>query len=176
VTSDAMRNLINTVELTVPNCTFKMGLRIDLGSRTIRLARLGSGHSFADVLVVVQEEGVWITGDVFTARQLPVLSGEKKYDLESMLSVIHETLNTSNPVIVVPGHGDVIPGKVFEQQVTYLENLWNNHSGMDATETAAADSIRSHGSQLTVAAAIHHRNRMDIGGRKGRLGPESFQW
>lgn len=91
-----------------PNVTFSESMAIDLGGRTVELRYLGKGHSAGDIVAYLPRERVLVTGDL-VASPVPYFFAGYPYDQIATL----ETLAAIDPLVIVPGHGDVMLDKNF---------------------------------------------------------------
>jgi glyoxylase-like metal-dependent hydrolase (beta-lactamase superfamily II) len=96
----------------VPTLAFDRELDIDLGGREVRVLHLGRGNTAGDAVVYLAREKILIAGDLLD-HPVPYLGGgyplELIATLEAMARLDFDTL--------VPGHGKVLHGKVYLEQV-----------------------------------------------------------
>lgn len=96
----------------VPNLAFDHELDVDLGYREVRVMHLGRGNTLGDAIVYLPKEKVIAAGDLLD-YPVPYLGGgypvEEIGTLENMARLDAET--------IVPGHGDVLHGKAYLDQV-----------------------------------------------------------
>jgi glyoxylase-like metal-dependent hydrolase (beta-lactamase superfamily II) len=96
----------------VPTLAFDRELDVDLGGREVRILHLGRGNTAGDAVVYLPRERILIAGDLLD-HPVPYLGGgyprELIATLEAMARLDFETL--------VPGHGKVLRGKVYLEQV-----------------------------------------------------------
>lgn len=101
--------------LQPPTMTIGDGLRLLRGARTIEIRHLGFGDTRNDAIVHLPEQGIVATGDMLT---WPIPFGYT----DSPLSMV-ETLRAVaalEPRTLIPGHGKVLEGTVYLQQVIEL--------------------------------------------------------
>ncbi len=97
----------------VPTLAFERELDVDLGGRDVRILHLGRGNTAGDAVVFLPREKILIAGDLLD-HPVPYLGGgypvELIATLEKMAELEFDTL--------VPGHGKVLRGKAYLEQVT----------------------------------------------------------
>lgn len=122
--------------LSLPTLTFGDRLTLDLEDLTVRLLYYGEGHTASDILVLVPEEQLLATGDLFYAGQLPPLGGQARLDVPRWLAALDQVLDV--PVkYVVPGHGEMLTSADLALNRDYIARLWDGvlagrRSGLDA--------------------------------------------
>lgn len=137
-----------------------------LGGLTFEVIHLGPAHSPEDLVVVVREEGVIFSGDLFFAGRIPFV-GEA--DSRRWLATLDRLL-VLRPRLMVPGHGRVSTGPAADLSLTreyllYLREVmgravedlvpfeeayaradWSRFAAMPAFE--AANRINAYGTYL----------------------------
>jgi glyoxylase-like metal-dependent hydrolase (beta-lactamase superfamily II) len=98
-----------------PTVTFENGLRIDLGDRVVELKHLGRGNTGGDVVAWLPAERILVAGDLVDH---PVPYAFAGYPGEWIGTL--ERLAALDPRLVVPGHGEVLRGKGYIEQVAEL--------------------------------------------------------
>lgn len=90
--------------IVMPDVTFKRSLKLDVKGINVVLNHFGHAHSPDDIQLLLPDENFMIGGDfTFNERMLPILDHTDIYKwLENW-----EKLETLNPEIIIPGHGDV---------------------------------------------------------------------
>jgi cyclase len=94
-----------------PNMAFDHELEVDLGKRKVQIKFLGRGNTAGDVVVYLPEEKIVVTGDLVD-HPVPYLGGG--YPSEEVLTL--EKIAALDVDTIVPGHGEVLHGKVYLQQ------------------------------------------------------------
>lgn len=89
--------------LALPTLSYRDGVVLDLGGRTLQV-RVLPGHTGGDSVVIVPDADVVFTGDLFWDHSLPNL-----IDANTIKQIAtDETLFTDYPkAVFVPGHGEV---------------------------------------------------------------------
>ena len=95
-----------------PTLAFDREIDLDLGGREIRLLHLGRGNTAGDAVIYLPREKILVAGDLLD-HPVPYLGGgypvELIATLEKMAALDFDTL--------VPGHGKVLRGKAYLEQV-----------------------------------------------------------
>lgn len=107
VESIAHENILDddTPEELRPSRTFSLALPLNLGNRFIEVIHFGPGHTRSDIVVVAQDPGVIVTGDLLES------AGDPQFDETTSFSdwvgALDALIGASrNDTIFVPGHGD----------------------------------------------------------------------
>ena len=116
------------VEPRYPTRTFDDHLTLDLGDVRLELFEFQGLHSDSDILILVPEEGLLLTGDVFWGGQFPLLRLESRPELERLLTSWQAILERAPDLkLIVPGHSDVpMTVDYFRNTHQYLARLWSD--------------------------------------------------
>jgi glyoxylase-like metal-dependent hydrolase (beta-lactamase superfamily II) len=117
---DSMSSTIKLAELVLsegsiaqtvlPTITVTDRLTLYRGNRVIDILHLGSGHTAADLVVHLPQEGIVITGDLVV---YPVpLVGDPQSHIGDWAKTL-EKVRALHPAIIVPGHGPVLRDDSF---------------------------------------------------------------
>jgi len=104
-------------ETVLPTITVEERLTLHRGNRVIEIMHLGSGHSAADLVVQLPNEGIAVTGDI-VVWPVPLVGnpqsrvGEWSGTLEKLMAL--------KPAIIVPGHGPVMRDDSYIRQLANL--------------------------------------------------------
>ena len=111
-----------------PTSTFRGHETLDLGDVHLELYEFVGFHSDSDILILLPEERVVFTGDVFWGGQLPIVRVETAAQLEDLLEHWSAILEVSPDLeTTVPGHSDVpLPVEEFRGMHAYLSRLWSD--------------------------------------------------
>ncbi len=101
----------------LPTITVKERLTLHRGERVIEVLHLGSGHTAADLVVHLPNEGIVITGDLVVAP-IPLV-GNPQSHIGAWASTL-EKLCELHPKIIVPGHGAVMRDDLYVKQLAKL--------------------------------------------------------
>jgi glyoxylase-like metal-dependent hydrolase (beta-lactamase superfamily II) len=112
---EAARREFTTIVVEAPTVTFEAGLRIDLGGRVVELKHLGRGNTGGDVVAWLPTERILVAGDLVDH---PVPYAFAGYPGEWIGTL--DRLAALDPVLVVPGHGEVLRGKGYIERVAAL--------------------------------------------------------
>lgn len=91
---------------TPPTMTFPDHTRLDVGDRHLALTFFGLAHSASDIVIHCPEEGLWMTGDLFTAGENPYVDSERVAALERWEATLDRIGSSAAATkAIVPGHG-----------------------------------------------------------------------
>jgi cyclase len=108
-------------ELRLPDIVFGDYLRLDLGGRVVELYHFGPGNTPGDTVVYVPEARVAWTGNLVVGEgSIPFLieGGAQAY-----LGTIAQFAQALEVETIVPGHGTMTSGRIFDRYLGYLSNL-----------------------------------------------------
>jgi glyoxylase-like metal-dependent hydrolase (beta-lactamase superfamily II) len=109
----------SSIVIEPPSVTFETGLRIDLGGRVVELKHLGRGNTGGDVVAWLPAERILVAGDLVD-HPVPYAFGGYPTEWAGTL----DRLAALDPVLVVPGHGEILRGKAYIERVaTLLRNV-----------------------------------------------------
>ncbi|UCG87371.1 MAG: MBL fold metallo-hydrolase [Gemmatimonadota bacterium] len=125
------------IEPRYPTVTFERHHTLRLGDVRLELFDFTSFHSDSDLLILIPEERMLFTGDVFWGGQLPFLREETLDRFPQVLDTWKTILEESPDLTtVVPGHSDVpLAVEDFRGMYHYLSRLW-----ADVTAAREADT------------------------------------
>jgi len=103
------------IVIEAPTVTFETGLRIDLGGRVVELRHLGRGNTGGDVVAWLPAERILVAGDLVD-HPVPYAFGGYPTEWSTTL----DRLAALDPLLVVPGHGEVLRGKGYIERVAAL--------------------------------------------------------
>jgi glyoxylase-like metal-dependent hydrolase (beta-lactamase superfamily II) len=126
---DALVAAVPGIEIVPPTITVEDRLTVHRGRRTIRIERLGRSHTHGDLVVILPEDGVVVTGDLLTGP-IPIVGGDQSFISDWVASL--DRLLALPARIFVPGHGPVYRE---EAQVRLLRDF------LKAVDAHAADAI-----------------------------------
>ena len=112
---EAARREFSAMVVEAPTVTFESALRIDLGGRVVELKHLGRGNTGGDVVAWLPGERILVAGDLVDH---PVPYAFAGYPSEWIGTL--ERLAALDPLVVVPGHGEVLRGKGYIERVAAL--------------------------------------------------------
>ncbi len=103
---------IEEVEIRLPDEVFAHSAEIELGNRMVTLRYHGRAHTEGDIVVTLDEAGVVFAGDILEESAPPWFGDGYPIAWPDTVAAMSE----ATPVIVVPGHGDVMdPHQVAAQ-------------------------------------------------------------
>jgi glyoxylase-like metal-dependent hydrolase (beta-lactamase superfamily II) len=109
---------------------------MQVGGLRLELFQFPGFHSASDILILVPDERLLFTGDVFWGGQLPLLRIESREEFQRLLEYWSTILEmTPDLEYVIPGHSDVpLSVEQFRGMYAYLDRLW-----ADVKEARAAE-------------------------------------
>ena len=131
-----LKERFTSVRLTLPGITFSDRLTIDLGGRVLSLIAFGDGHSTSDILVVLPEDGVLISGDLFFRGQLPLVTGDGVPDPPRWMAALDLLDEMPKIRTVIPGHGELVTPEDLRFFARYLRWLASGTESAAGSETA----------------------------------------
>ena len=143
----AENNLASQKELkpTPPNVTLATQMTLYRGSREIQIRFLGRGHTAGDVVVLLPNEKVVMTGDFLTSG---LSNMSDSYPEEWVTSL--DALKKLDFDTVLPGHGEAFTDKTkIDYFQAYLRDVWSEVSrlkkeGVSAEEAAKRADLTKH--------------------------------
>jgi glyoxylase-like metal-dependent hydrolase (beta-lactamase superfamily II) len=136
---------------TPPNVTLSTQMTLFRGSREIQIRFLGRGHTAGDVVVLLPNEKVVITGDFLTAG----LSNMSDSFPEEWVASL-DALKKLDFDTVLPGHGDAFTDKAkIDYFQAYLRDVWTEvgslkKQGVSAEEAAKRTDLTKHKGNLPI--------------------------
>ncbi|MGG1401573.1 MBL fold metallo-hydrolase [Bacillus salipaludis] len=108
-----------TLELTLPQQTFKNELTFHGTYRTAQLVTYGGGHSYCDAFLYIPEEKVIFLGDLLFVDTPPSLFDES--NPEEWIKILKKIVDAMEIDVAVPGHGPVGNKENILDVVTHLK-------------------------------------------------------
>jgi cyclase len=112
------------LQIIPPTLTIKDHLTLHRGARTIEILHLGRGHTPADLVVYLPQEGILATGDLVVSPIPLVGSTSLPADYSQTLARLLDI----KPKIIVPGHGPVMTDDSYVRQMIRLLNSINQQT------------------------------------------------
>jgi glyoxylase-like metal-dependent hydrolase (beta-lactamase superfamily II) len=106
------------LQIIVPTLTVKDKLVLRRGNRKIEILHLGRGHTPADLVVNLPQEGILITGDL-VVHPIPLVGSTSQ---PNNYAVTLEKLLEIKAKIIVPGHGAPMREYTYIRQMIRLLN------------------------------------------------------
>lgn len=112
-------------QLLAPQISFNDKMEIDLGDLTLQLFYFGRAHSGNDIFILIPEEKVLFTGDVFLDQNwLPLFCGMRTLDIDKWIQVLATLLDGKIEIeTVVPGHKALWDKNKLDLWRTYIVDL-----------------------------------------------------
>lgn len=118
--SEQNQELLADVKMRVPDILFDGEMKLDLGGVTARLFCLGRAHTEGDMLILVEEDGVLIPGDIVESRLFPIMPEESS--MKGWIAVL-DKLEPMKPRFVVPDHGELGDGSLIAKEKAMLVEM-----------------------------------------------------
>jgi len=127
--------LVPATDYQLPTIAVSDSLTLRRGSRTIEIRSLGRGHTAGDLVVWLPRERIVASGDL-VIHPVPLVGGEQSYvgDWSATL----EKLKALHPVIIVPGHGQVLRDDAY---VTLMASLFDSIQRQVAAAAAQGKTL-----------------------------------
>ena len=125
-------------KLRMPDVTFDHELTLDLGGATARLMWLGAAHTKGDELILVEPDGVLISGDVVQNKVVPGVAGEGG-SFASWTTVLNE-LAALKPRYVIPDHSRPGDGSLIAQEQAFILDLRSRTLALKKNGLSVADA------------------------------------
>jgi glyoxylase-like metal-dependent hydrolase (beta-lactamase superfamily II) len=121
------KDLRNGWKPTFPTMTFSDRMTLSLGDLTLELHSLPGLHLDSDVIIQIPEEGLLLTGDIFSEEWLPVILPDVEPDVLAWIETVDFLLDGHCEVThIFPGHShDGISREMLVHQRDYLGALWS---------------------------------------------------
>lgn len=99
------------VKFVMPDIVYDTEASIDLGGRIVKLNYYQPAHTLGDQVISVPEQGVVILGDLLETESFPIMPWFPELrdtDVDPLnWREIFRTVATTNPKVVIPGHGRI---------------------------------------------------------------------
>ncbi|HKS27175.1 MAG TPA: MBL fold metallo-hydrolase [Pyrinomonadaceae bacterium] len=115
---------IPSLQIIAPTLTVKESLTLRRGSRTVEILHIGGGHTPADLIVYLPEEGILASGDLIVHPVPLVGSTSLPIDYAATL----RRLIDLKPKIIVPGHGPVMRDDSYVRRMIRLLDSINSQT------------------------------------------------
>jgi glyoxylase-like metal-dependent hydrolase (beta-lactamase superfamily II) len=116
------------IEPRYPTVTFDRHHTLSLGDVRLELFDFTGLHSDSDVLILLPEERMLFTGDVFWGGQLPLLREENAGAFLRLMDTWKTILEAAPDLAtIIPGHSDVpLTVEDFRGMYEYVSRLWSD--------------------------------------------------
>ena len=122
----AVAEQLEGVELVGPTELYDEHTTLDLGGVEVELRYFGRAHTLGDQIVFLPEQRVLFTGDLVETRFFPIFPWFPPDDADvsgsSWIQVLTH-LESLDPEVVVPGHGEVGGLRLIRDVRVYLEDV-----------------------------------------------------
>jgi glyoxylase-like metal-dependent hydrolase (beta-lactamase superfamily II) len=117
--------------VVVPTITFDREMTLFLGDVSVRLLYYGYTHGTADIVLIIPEENLILTGGIFYPDNVPILNKVTENATTSIVGnwfvVMHRLLSEANEgTQIIPSHHRAMMNKEqLLQFSSYVEEVWN---------------------------------------------------
>jgi glyoxylase-like metal-dependent hydrolase (beta-lactamase superfamily II) len=122
----AVAEQLEEVELIPPDEVYDDQTTLDLGGVAVELHFFGPAHTLGDQVVFLPEQRVLFTGDLVETRFFPIFPWFPPHDSDvsgkRWIDVLVR-LQSLEPEVVVPGHGEVGGPELIREVRDYLEDV-----------------------------------------------------
>jgi glyoxylase-like metal-dependent hydrolase (beta-lactamase superfamily II) len=138
--SPEIADLLSDVKLVSPDIAFDKKMEVDLGGQKVELYHFQTAHTQGDMFVYLPDQQLLFGGDIIIERFFPIMPDADSSALGWMESL--KQLKALDPLIIVPGHGDVSDASLIDQLSIYLAALKiqverHKKNGDDAEQASA---------------------------------------
>jgi len=131
--------LLQAVKFRTPDILFDREAKVDLGGVTARLFWLGPAHTVGDELILVEEDGVLLPGDIVQKNVFPIMPNEDA-SVKGWLAIL-DNVEALHPRFIVPDHGPaVVDASQIETEREYIRAMQSRALELKAKGLSAADA------------------------------------
>jgi cyclase len=127
---------------SLPDLTFSQRLTLYLGGTRVQILHPGRGHSNADLMVLLPDQRVAYTGDLFWNRRLPFVDRNHGGSAQGILATMQRLLAMPQMETLIPGYGDVGTRADLRSQYTLLRDLQGKVRGAIGRGRTRAQTIQ----------------------------------
>lgn len=121
-----------------PEVTFSDRLTIHVGDTEMHLIHVGPAHTRNDVVVWLPETRVLFAGDALFTEATPIITDGSASGSLRALAVMRQL----DPVVIVPGHGEVTDARALDEWTGYFQFLQRTADDAVAAGITALDAAR----------------------------------
>jgi len=133
---DAVAGQLEGVEFVAADELYDDRTSLDLGGLAVELLHFGLAHTRGDQVVFLPEQRVLFGGDLLEHRIFPIVPWFPPHDADvngSRWIEVLDRLEELEPVVVVPGHGEVTGPELIGQVRSYLQDVRARVGGASGT-------------------------------------------
>ena len=146
-----LRGYEDGFSLTPPSVTFNDRLTLDLGDLILDLTYFGTSHSSSHIVIRCPQEGLWLTGDLFTTGEDLYIDSERVAHFarwEACLEKITATEKETRHILA--GHGDRIPMDHLKKELAYVRAKQAELAGKESAFFAFRKAFEGQGLEAAV--------------------------
>ncbi|MEM7359590.1 MAG: MBL fold metallo-hydrolase [Pseudomonadota bacterium] len=133
----------------LPNETFTDRQTLSIGGKTLQIIHPGRGHTDGDLVVLIEDEGTVVMGDLFFNKSYPNIDLEAGGSVQEWSATLDQVLATEFDR-VIPGHGDTTDRMGMLDFQRFIGQLAQIGTAAAADGTSLEDVLKS--DQLTADA------------------------
>ena len=121
-----LKDMMNEYTATPPSQTFYDSLALHLSDLTIKMIFPGNAHTNNDILIYIPEEKLIFTGDMFISESRFGFPLNKLVDIQKIITSMDKIITELKEIeLIIPGHGNPFPGRVFNELKLTLIKKYN---------------------------------------------------
>lgn len=141
----------NNFVLTSPSITFGEGLTLHLGDIDLNLMFFGTSHSASDILIRCPQEGLWMTGDLFSPGQDLYIDSERIPGLPRWAAHLEKMVQTEKDTkFIVPGHGALLTSEELKKSLAYVRAKQGEFAGKESAFFAFRKAFEKEGPEISL--------------------------
>lgn len=110
----------------------------NLGGVEVEFILSNDGHSPGDVLMWLPKQKIIFGGDVLSSDYIPIMT--PRGNVPSLIGTLKDVIKL-NPVIVLPGHGEVTTLQSVKRDARFLTSAWQQVKGSHGKGKNSGDAV-----------------------------------
>jgi len=140
------------LKLTLPSLSFSDKLSLDLGDLTLNLIYFGYAHSKGDILIHCPEQGLLMTGDLFSKGNNLYIDSDRLSNLPQWIKSLELSVDPKNKIQkIIPGHFEYLDQDVLAGQLDYVKEKKVEFAGRESALYALKTVYENKGMKSAVA-------------------------
>jgi len=142
----ALPGLESGFELTLPEMTFNDRMFLDLGDLHLYLYYFGLCHSKSDILIYCPEEGLLMTGDLFSYGHELYIDSERILNLDLWEQNLERFTDQDKKInFIVPGHQELLEREELSKHLAFVRNKKEEFKGKSSALFAMKKIVEEQG-------------------------------